>query len=155
MLFKQHATPTRMKSGMRSIVAIFAGLAAYFAVGGMMFGIIYIVLVYILPKPGDLLAFNLNILWGFLVGEAVGSIASGYVISRVASRARYINSAIVIVLLSAMRQGYILWGPNTRWALEDDPLLPTILVCLPFLALGIWIGSRKRKLLRDQITGQC
>lgn len=128
-----------------SVVAVSKGLVTFFAAGGIMFGAIYIGLVYILPKPGDLLVFNLNISWGFLVGEVVGSIASGYVMFRIASRARYINSAMVIALLSAMRQAYVLWGPNTPSALEDDPLLPTILVCLPFFVLGAWMGSRKRE----------
>ena len=148
MFSKLDATTARMKSGMRSIVTILAGLAAYLAVGGIVFGAIYIGVLYILPKPGDLLVFNLNISWGFLIGEAVGSIASGYVIFRIASRARYINSSIVILLLIAMRQGYVLWGPNTPWALEDDPLLPTILVCLPFAVYeineGIHIKMKSR-----------
>ncbi len=145
MFPKLDATTEKMNSGICSTVAILAGLAAYFTFGGIMFGAIYIVLTYILPKPGDLLVFNLNISWGFLAAEAVGSIASGYVMFRIASRARYINSSIVILLLIAMRQGYVLRGPNTPWALEDDPLLPTILVCLPFFVLGAWMGSRKRK----------
>jgi hypothetical protein len=129
-----------------SIVAISKGLAAYFVAGGVVFGAIYFVLVYLLPKPDDwvVLRSTLNLLWGLLIGEAVGSIASGYVMFRIVSRARYINSAMVIALLSAMRQAYVLWGPNTPWALEDDPLLPTILVCLPFFVLGAWMGSRKR-----------
>lgn len=130
---------------MCSIAAIFASLAAYFAVGGVMLSAIYIMLVYILPKPGDLLVFNLNLLWGLLVGEAAGSIASGYVMFRIARRSRVINSAMVIALLSAMREGFILWGPNTPWELRTDPLLQTLLVCLSFFVLGAWMGARKRK----------
>jgi hypothetical protein len=130
-----------------SIAAIILGLAAFFAAGGIMFGAIYLGLVYLLPKPEDLLVFNLNLLSGLLVGEAAGSIVSGYVAARVARRAQFFHSAVVIALLCALRQGYIFWGSDTGWYLTFDPSLLTFLVCLPFFSFGTWMGFRKRKLI--------
>ncbi len=145
MFSKLDAATAKMNSGLCSIVTILASLAAYLAVGGFTLSAIYIMLVYVLPKPDDLLVFNLNLLWGLLVSEAAGSIASGYVMFRIARRRRVMSSAVVIALLIAMREGYILWGPNTPWELRTDPLLQTLLVCLSFFVLGAWLGARNRK----------
>ena len=145
MFSKLDAATAKMTSGICSIVALLASIVAYFAVGGTIFSGIYITLVYILPKPSDVLVSNLNLLWGLLVGEAVGSIASGFVMFRIARRSRIISSAVVIALLGAMREGYILWGPNTPWELRIEPPLQMLLVCLSFFALGAWMGDKQTK----------
>lgn len=145
MLSERGATVATVNPVTRIIVAIIVGLGAFFAAGGIVFGAIYLGLAYLLPKPDDLLVFNLNLLWGLLVGEAVGSIVSGYVAARVARRAQFIHSGVVIALQCALRRGYILWGSGAEWYLTFDPFLLTFLVCLPFFVLGTWVGSRKRK----------
>jgi len=130
-----------------SIEAIVAGLATFFVAGGIVFSAIYLSLVYLLPQPHawKILRLNVEGALGFLVSVAVGSIVGGYVTSRVVKRARLIHSAIVVVLLYGLHEGYILWGPDTFWDTLYGPLLEAVLVCLPFFMLGTWMGSRKQR----------
>jgi hypothetical protein len=141
------ATIATLNPVMRSIAAIFAGIAAFFAVGGIAFGAIYVALVYLLPRPVDLLEFNVNAGLGFLVIVAVGSIASGFVTARTAERARFLHSAVAFVLLSALRRAYMLWGPDTFiWDDGDWGTIQLMVIAsLPFFSLGTWLGSRKRE----------
>ena len=130
-----------------SIVAISAGFAALFAIAGIAFGAIYVIFFYLWPKPTSWMGLvnNVNLMLCFLVGAAACSIAGGYVTVRLAKRNCFIHSAVVVLMLSALDQGYILWGPVTQWNLPFDPLLPTILGSPPFFMLGTWMGPRKQR----------
>jgi branched-subunit amino acid ABC-type transport system permease component len=137
---------THARSVVSSVVAVIAGLVAFFAAGGIAFGAMYVFFFYLWPKPNSWteLVNNINLVLCFLVGAAVGSILGGFVIARVARRGQFIHSTVVIALLYALQWGYILWGPRTLWDVLYGPL-PTALGCVPFFALGTWIGSRKRR----------
>jgi hypothetical protein len=130
-----------------SIAAIIAGFAAFFAAGGIAFGAMYVFFFYLWPKPTSWMGLvnNVNLELCSLVGAALGSIVGGYVTARVAKRNQFIHAAVVIAMLSALDQVYILWGTDTQWTLPFDRLLPTILGYVPFFVFGTWIGSRKRK----------
>jgi MFS family permease len=143
-----------MNSGTRSVVAIVAGLAAFFAAGAIVFGVCYVVVIHILPQPDDWRTLRTNVegMLGFQVSVAIGSIVGGYITSRVAGRARFVHSLGVIAVLVAMRQGYILWGPHTLWDEMFGPVREAALVCLPFFALGTWLGACK--LLEHRVPEQ-
>lgn len=149
MFFNFDAESVKANANLRTIVAVLAGVVAFLVVCGVVFGSIYLVLVYVLPRPEDLLVFNLNVTWGFLIAMAIGSIAGGYSSSRLATHAKYMSGSAVIVVLSALHEGYVLCGPHHGRDLPFEPILPTICGCLPFFAVGIWMGSRKWKRPRN------
>jgi hypothetical protein len=144
MLSELEDENVKMKPRLRSsILAIAAGLTAFFFAGGIVFGAIYLALIYF-PQPSSWMTLRLNIegAYGFLASAVVGSIVSGCVTACVAKSARFVHSAVVFGVLCALHQVYIFWGPDTLWDTLYGPLL-TALGCLPFLALGTWIGIRK------------
>ena len=145
MLSEIGARTAKVKSGMGSVLAIIAGLAAFFAAGAIVFGAMYVFFFYLWPKPTSWMTLvnNVNMMLCFLAGAAAGSIVGAYVTARFTRRYHFIHSAVVIALLYALLKAYILWGPHTLWDTFYDPL-PTALGYLPFFALGTWIGSRKR-----------
>jgi Na+-driven multidrug efflux pump len=129
-----------------SIAAIAAGFGAFFAAGGVVFGAMYVILPYLLPKPEGVarLAEGLYVLWCWLFGAVAGSTVGGYVTSRVAKRNQFIHSAVVIAML-VVPFWWIFWPGKylDAFALSIEAEL-TVAACLFFL-LGTWIGSRKRK----------
>jgi hypothetical protein len=129
-----------------SIAAIAAGFGAFFSAGAVAFGLMYVVFLCILPKPD---VFHANSLWSSLVGAAVGSAVGGYVIARVARHNQFIPSVVVMATLVAL--GWWYTQPYPDWATIWFTLLVTILVYLPLLVLGIWMGSRKRKQIERSV----
>ncbi len=146
MLSELEDENVKVKPRLRSsILAIVAGLTAFFFAGGIVFGAIYLALVY-LSQPSSWMTLRLNVegAYGFLASVTVGSIVGGCVTSCVAKSARFVHSVVVFGILCALHQVYISWGPDTLWDTFYSPLL-TALGCLPFFALGAWIGIRKRE----------
>ncbi len=145
-----------------SVRTVAAGLAAFIAVGVVVFGVLY----------GVVYLWSMSNVWADLlymytgpIAIAVGLVSAGYVVAKIAHRAPFIHSASLVALLALVHAAYRRWGPET---LSDDLvpaivstfgphittretllieifLVETVLVCLPFAMLGTWIGLRKRR----------
>lgn len=150
-----------------SIRTIAAGLAAFIAFGGAVFGAAF-GLAHLLSGPisggsgWQNEVFMGGVIYGFLLAIAVGSGMAGYAIGKTARRAPYVHSALLAALLVAVHGAYLNWGAGTEvleFLYEDflvygiSPslsfvyalLAEAVLVCLPFAILGTWIGLRKRR----------
>jgi hypothetical protein len=119
---------------------------AFFAVGGIAFGAMYVFFFQLWPEPTSWMELvnNINLELCFLAGAVAGSIVGGYATARVAKHNQFIHCALVIAMLSGLDQGYILWGPVSQWDLPFNLLWATILGYAPFFVLGTWMWSRKR-----------
>jgi hypothetical protein len=149
-----------------SIRTIAAGLAAFIAVGGVVLGALYL-LVLLLAGLAEwpVLALNVGMMCAFPLAVAAGLVSAGYVVAKIAHRAPFIHSASLVALLASVHGAYRYWGTETvaddllplilmtsglhlttREALLIETLLiETLLVCLPCTMLGTWIGLRKRR----------
>lgn len=102
-----------------SVRTVAAGLAAFIAVGVVVFGVLY----------GVVYLWSMSNVWADLlymytepIAIAVGLVSAGYVVAKIAHRAPFIHSASLVALLALVHAAYRRWGPET---LSDD-LVPAI-----------------------------
>lgn len=155
----QTGTESRSVMTMRTAKAIAAGFASFVVVAGSVFGVAYLTVVYVLPRPDQWaeLTLTINGMFGFLIAIAAGSLSAGYVVGRTARRAQYIHSALTAVVLAALHYICIYWRLGTLWDTfagfwTPSPIWNSVLgavialfIYSPLFMLGTWLALRKQQ----------